>query len=179
MVHLAWRDVELTSGHVISTSIQDDEISRLCELAKGSRVLEVGAAYGYSAVSMALAGAECVDSVDPHQWMRSLDTFMDNVRRLDVGSIVTPFVGESQSILSALRDRGERYDLVFIDGDHSRQAVEEDVICARELLNPGGVLACHDYGEDCCCPGVRSALDALYPPGSSFWLVGTLFGVEL
>ena len=34
---------------------------------------------------------------------------------------------------------------------------------AGGVLAPGGVLACHDYGEECCCPGVRQALDELFP----------------
>ena len=45
-----------------------------------------------------------------------------------------------------------------------RQAAA-DVEAARKLLADGGVLACHDLGEDCCCPGVRAALDALFPAG--------------
>jgi hypothetical protein len=38
------------------------------------------------------------------------------------------------------------------------------------------VLACHDYSEDCCCPGVRQALDELFPEGGE--LTNSLFVVR-
>jgi hypothetical protein len=65
------------------------------------------------------------------------------------------------------------FGLAFIDGDHGAAAVMADVEAARKVLATGGVLACHDLGEDCCCPGVRQALEALFPAGPSE-LVDTL-----
>jgi len=41
--------------------------------------------------------------------------------------------------------------------------VESDVTWAQKLVRPGGVIACHDYGED-TCPGVQVALDAWRKP---------------
>jgi predicted O-methyltransferase YrrM len=44
--------------------------------------------------------------------------------------------------------RGEVYDLVFIDGDHSSDAVFRDLILAADLLpRDGGVLVAHDYTD--------------------------------
>lgn len=45
------------------------------------------------------------------------------------------------------------------------------------VLAAGGILACHDYGEDCCCAGVREALDGLFPAGPDE-LTGSLFVVK-
>jgi predicted O-methyltransferase YrrM len=36
-------------------------------------------------------------------------------------------------------------DMVFIDGDHSEQAVLNDITIALGILRPGGVLSGHDY----------------------------------
>lgn len=38
-----------------------------------------------------------------------------------------------------------RYDLVFVDGDHSYEAVENDTRKAFEMLKPGGAILWHDY----------------------------------
>ena len=65
------------------------------------------------------------------------------------------------------------FGLIFVDGDHQAEAVRHDVGWALRLLAPGGVLACHDYSEDCCCPGVRQALDELFPEGGE--LTNSLF----
>ena len=84
-----------------------------------------------------------------------------NLDRAGVAGQVTVVRGHSPGVLAGLGPFG----LVFIDGDHGSAAVMADVEAARKLLAPGGVLACHDLGEDCCCPGVRWALEALFPAG--------------
>ena len=93
-----------------------------------------------------------------------------NLYRAGVAGLVTIVRGHSPATLATILGP---FGLVFIDGDHGAAAVMADVEAARKLLAPGGVLACHDYGEDCCCAGVRQALDALFPAGPSE-LVDTL-----
>jgi predicted O-methyltransferase YrrM len=39
----------------------------------------------------------------------------------------------------------ESIDLVFVDGDHSFEAVERDTEVARRLVRPGGYVLWHDY----------------------------------
>jgi hypothetical protein len=48
-------------------------------------------------------------------------------------------------------------DLVFVDGDHSYDAVKNDTAKALELLRPGGVVIWHDFAGK--CPGVIRFLD--------------------
>lgn len=36
-------------------------------------------------------------------------------------------------------------DLVFIDGDHGREAVLHDTALARAIVRPGGIIIWHDY----------------------------------
>lgn len=71
----------------------------------------------------------------------------------DVGSLVSPknrgrytqLIGDSHRIdpLAFVRDHGEM-DLVFIDGDHSREGVRQDTDLARAILAPGGAIVWHD-----------------------------------
>ena len=152
-VHLPWRDVAPGPGAPpISTSLTLDEAKTLARLAPGRDVLEVGSAFGFSAAVMALAGARHVTAVDPHTWLGSHDAMAANLAAAGVTGAVTVVRAWSPGALAGLDGP---FGLVFIDGDHSAAGVMADVDAARKLLASGGVLACHDYGEDCCCPGVR------------------------
>jgi predicted O-methyltransferase YrrM len=172
-MHLPWRDVPAgLASPLISTSLTAAESDRLAELAAGRDVLEIGSAYGFSACVMALAGAKHVTAVDPHTWLGSHEAMVSNLDKAGVAESVTIVRDASPAALAGLGPFG----LVFVDGDHSAEAVAADVAAARAALDDGGVLAVHDYGEDCCCPGVRQALDILFPAGPDE-LTDTLFVV--
>lgn len=168
---LDWRPVAPGAGSEISTSLTDAEADRLRLLAADADVLEIGSAYGFSAIVMALAGATVV-AVDPHLWLRSYEPMVANLNAYQVADRVDIRRGGCQNIVPQLIAEGRTFDVIWIDGDHEQAAVERDVALALPLLRPGvGVLACHDYGED-TCPGVRAALEPkLGPPGE---LVDTL-----
>jgi predicted O-methyltransferase YrrM len=160
MMLLPWRPVSIDGGPEILTSVTEAETAVLRDLAaEAGEALEVGSAYGYSAVVMAKAGAR-VTAVDPHagELSGSLGIMMGNLQAYQVNDI-TVRVGTSQAILPTCPFGW--YGLVFIDGDHTEATVEHDVTWARKLLRPGGVLAAHDYDEG-TCPGVKAALDRLF-----------------
>lgn len=157
---LEWRPISLTeAGPGISTSLTELETKKLQWLAAGAEVLEIGSAYGYSAVAMALAAAQ-VTAVDPHAWLQSYDLMMANLQAYEVEDRVSIIRSSSHDYLPSLLNSGKQFDLAWIDGDHGQAAVELDVALSLQLLRPGtGVLACHDWDED-TCPGVRAALEA-------------------
>lgn len=157
-MQLDWRPVAIDGGEPVSTSLTADETKTLRELARGRRVLEIGSAFGYSTIAMATVGARVL-SVDPHIAHSSILTMTSNLRRYRVLDRVAMCLAYSYDALPILEDAGARFDLIFIDGDHSRSAVERDVWGSLSVLAPGGTLACHDYEED-TCPGVARALDA-------------------
>jgi predicted O-methyltransferase YrrM len=161
VITLPWRPVSLVAGlPAISTSLTEVETVGLQNLAYDADVLEVGSAFGYSAIAMALAGARSVTAVDPHIWLDSWSTMLANAEAYGVADRIRVIRGASQDILPTLI---AGFDLVWIDGDHEAPAVAHDVEWARKLLRPTGTLACHDYDE-ATCPGVRAALDAWKPP---------------
>jgi predicted O-methyltransferase YrrM len=168
---LPWRDVPVGATS-ISTSLTDAEADALYGLATAARVLEVGSAYGYSAVRMA-ASAWRVLAVDPHLELDSLQSMRANLVRYDRRRVVSILLAGSERALPMLAGVGARFDLVFIDGEHSEQAVCHDLTWAAKLLAPDGVVACHDYGED-TCPAVCRVLDREYPQGPDF-LIDTLW----
>lgn len=168
---LDWRLVAPGDGPAISTSLtlaETDELRRLASVFPG-QVLEIGSAYGYSAVCMALAGGH-VTAIDPHTWLDSHDAMVANLAAYGVTEQVEIYRGYSHDVLPVLASAGIRFDLVWIDGDHEAPTVTHDVQWALQLLKSTGTLACHDYDE-VTCPGVRQALDAWKSPAK---LVDTL-----
>jgi len=163
-VKLEWRPVALGGygSPTIDTSLTVDETRTLRHFAKDADVLEIGSAYGYSAVAMALVGAR-VTAVDPHTWLGSYDAMVSNLAAYGVTERVDILRGLSFDVLPLLLHDNARFDLVWIDGDHEAPSVAHDVGLARLLLRPGGTLVCHDYDE-ATCPGVRQALDEWKPP---------------
>jgi predicted O-methyltransferase YrrM len=157
-MRLPWR---LIDG--ISTSLTAPETAKLRELAKDALVLEIGSAYGHSAINMAQAGAKLVVAIDPHAGENpdSLDRMVANIAVHGLQDRITIWCAKSAMVLPLLEPR--IFDLVFIDGDHSEDAVANDVRHAWRLLKSGGTLAAHDHGED-SCPGVKAALDAWRKP---------------
>lgn len=159
-MQLMWRDVTIGTT-VINTSLTQAETAELQRLAAGKDVLEVGSAYGYSTVALALV-AKAVDAVDPHLTHGSHRHLVANLAGNGLRDKVRIHVGMSQEVLPRLYGQGRRFDLVWIDGDHTAPVVAHDVQWALELLRPGGIIACHDHGE-VTCPGVAVALDAWRP----------------
>ena len=162
---LPWRIP--TYGPVIETSLTEREATELRGLAilHGLRVLEIGAAFGYSTVLMGQV-SEQIDSVDPHQAHWSLVTIRANLRKYGLEERVTLHVGASQEILPQLECG---YNFAFVDGDHTAAGVAYDLEQVQRLA-AGGVVAFHDWDEE-TCPDVRSVLEAWRSPD---YLVDTL-----
>jgi len=59
-------------------------------------------------------------------------------------------IGEAHApaTLRHLRFIADQFDLVFIDGDHSYNAVAADTMIFGRLVRPGGILAWHDTCQD-------------------------------
>ena len=58
--------------------------------------------------------------------------------------------------VDVLRDTDDRYDLIFLDGDHRLKTVAAEIPLAVHRLNPGGFILLHDF-----FPGLRP----LWPDG--------------
>jgi predicted O-methyltransferase YrrM len=172
--------MSIDGGPSIRASITKAESKHLLALANGKVVLEIGSAYGYSAILMAKGGARRVIAVDPHGGYGSLDGSLQEMRsnlfRYGVDDRVTMVLARSQTAMPALFAAKAKFDLIFIDGDHRREVVEHDITKAIPMLSSIGVIACHDFGEE-TCQGVREAIDKVYRDlvYRSHTLVDTLF----
>jgi predicted O-methyltransferase YrrM len=173
-MHLPWRDLTLPlgpgAGPGISTSLLREEAGELARLAAGARVLEVGAAYGFSTIAMAQTARHIVSVDLPAGWVCSQSALVSGLSAYRVLDAVTVLGGSSFQVLPSLAESGEKFGLVFIDGDHAYDSVTQDARNAWALLDEDGVLACHDYLETCCCTDVKPALDTLFPEGPAYTL---------
>lgn len=69
--------------------------------------------------------------------------------------------------LRQMRRTKDRYDFIFLDGDHSARSVYQEISAALALLKVGGVILLHDY-----CPAGKP----LYPEDSTIF--GPFYALE-
>lgn len=146
--------------------LTEREGRKLAELARGRRVLEVGAFAGRSTICMVQV-AQSLDVIDPLDGRATghpgemRDELVGNLKRY--GRSARIFAGTTEEAAPALPDAS--YDLVFIDGDHSAAALRVDIAHALRLLAHGGVLAFHDYRSP-LDPDVTAAVNELLAAGA-------------
>ncbi len=122
---------------------------------KPKRVLEIGTHVGASTVYIAsalrrfvdggkLTTADIVDVNGPNAAWRSLGMPAPPARYIsDLGlEGIATFV--TKPAAEMLRT-SERYDLIFLDGDHSPRAVYREISAALRILNPAGLILLHDF----------------------------------
>lgn len=118
--------------------LADDEAVQLAELARGKKVLELGAWKGRSTVLLSSV-ADHVVSVDRHLGIEghgeSLFEYLEEVRPL---ANVTIVIGLFEHVVPLLGN----FDLAYIDGDHEASDVERDSLLARKHAD---MLAFHDW----------------------------------
>lgn len=180
-MELPLRDVDV-NGVSITTAVSEAETAELQRLAQGKCVLEVGSAYGYSSIQMALGGAKHVLCVDPHGGydvlavVESLTEMRNNLFLLGLENQITMLLARCQVALPVLAKSSLRFPFIFIDGDHSAPLVEHDLTWVLRLVANDGVVAFHDYGDP-RNPGVEEALRARYPDGPTR-LIDTLWVLQ-
>ena len=86
---------------------------------------------------------------------RLLDVFNDTIARNGLSSVVRPYRGNMQ-MFAADAPADLRCKLAFIDGDHSYEAVTEDIRDVERFLVPGGWICFDDAFS--CYEGVDRAI---------------------
>ncbi|MFZ2158101.1 MAG: class I SAM-dependent methyltransferase [Bradyrhizobium sp.] len=126
---------------------------------KPRRVLEIGTHVGASTVHIAcalrrfvdqgsLCTADIIDVNGPEGAWRSLGMRQPPsgiMSDLGLEPITTFITGPAAAVLES---SGQRFDMIFLDGDHSRFAVYREISAALRLLNPNGLILLHDFYSD-------------------------------
>lgn len=134
---------------------EERDLNWLAEVAKGcQRIVEIGTYLGASTRAMldnSQARIWCIDS-----WCGGLDTSHGLVPS---GKDFRLFLKHIQDIRDRIvilkmysRDAAGLlpngcFDMVYIDADHSYDAVRFDILHYASLVKPGGLLCGHDYDE--------------------------------
>lgn len=167
------------------------ELEWLSNAAKDRQVIvEVGSWKGRSTKALAASSPGVVYVID--HWQGSKDeldsSHVEAVRNgsdwlygvfstnlateISTGKVV-PIRSDSEKAVPILERAlgGRKADMIFIDCDHSYEAVRRDILAYRPLLTDGGLLCGHDYEEG--GPGVIQAVNELVPGfsrgGGTIW----------
>jgi predicted O-methyltransferase YrrM len=124
-------------------------LSTLAAYLRPKRILEIGTHIGASTAALAsVADVVTVDILDvnardgPWRGLGTGESPAAMMERLGLSSRVH-FV--RMPSLSFLQSTPDRFDLVFLDGDHAAVTVYREVAAATGVLRPGGFILLHDY----------------------------------
>ncbi len=122
---------------------------------KASNILEIGCYEGQASVwllnKFPKAHLQVVDIFDPavaEDWDGYINDyekrFDNNVK--EFGDRVKKYKGKSLHWLArAVGFDEQRYDIIFVDGDHRKLPATQDMALAIELLAPNGIMIIDDY----------------------------------
>jgi len=127
------------------------DIALLKSLAKGYKdcqYLEIGSFRGESLVNVADVAAEClsISLSDKEMHDLGLSEYV-KVQRFFSKELKNVQHINHNSLTFNFSDLNKKFDIIFIDGDHSYQAVKKDTENAFKLLkNENSIIVWHDYG---------------------------------
>jgi cephalosporin hydroxylase len=134
-----------------------------------ANVIEVGTAFGGHASAIlktTIASLICIDSFVIYEGgffdnQIDYDSLYEFTKNRITGPRCSLFRGNSKEafpLVLELSNGGLKFDLVFIDADHSYEAVKEDIAMYSRVIREGGTLSGHDYNPE-GFPGVCQAVN--------------------
>jgi predicted O-methyltransferase YrrM len=149
-------------------------------LPNQARLINIGAGAGTSSAAL-LRGGRDIENFE----LLSIDLDGQFLKReldyLEAQSLYTPsrirqFLGSSDEAFQHISGDKVRLNLVFVDGSHNGEQVLKDIQNYSELLAPGGILVCHDYGDP-RQPDVTDAINTWHDESEWFVLGRAIFTV--
>jgi predicted O-methyltransferase YrrM len=141
--------------------------------------VEIGCYAGGSACLMLQRPNTKVISIDLGQPIPK-ETVYSNVKNLNKFNNPYNYLeGNSQTyeMVSRLKELTNEIDILFIDGDHSYQAVINDFMLYEGLVKSGGHIVFDDYRDE-GCPGTKEAVDEIVESVKERYTnIGTLLNI--
>jgi Methyltransferase domain len=161
--------IDIERAKSIDGWMNNEELTFLAEQAKlHSNIVEIGSWKGRSTRALIDNAAGQVTAVDT--WAASDSPSMAWVKNViaskpdpnwvraefdrNTGGTTNLRTLQMTSLAAAVQLQDERFDMIFIDGDHDIEPVYQDILAWKNLLVPGGLLCGHDAKD----PSVTAAV---------------------
>ena len=129
--------LRVINARMISGHIQGKLLEMLVRMLRPQRILEIGTFTGYSALSMA-AGLEDGAFIDTCEVDDELEMIAaDFFERSGLGNKIRQHIGSALEIAPTL---GEKYDLVFIDGDKREYTAYYEMLFEHNLVHSNSFI---------------------------------------
>ena len=131
------------------------------------KIVEIGCWKGVSSELFALHCEQlyCVDPWVPYNEVSHEDEIQkaenEFDRRMKKYKNVLKLKAKSSDAHNSIKDN--TVDLVYIDGDHSYEAVKNDIIFWKPKIKNTGYICGHDYYQHDDSIGVKKAVDEFFP----------------
>lgn len=107
----------------------------------------------------------------------SEEVVLENVKKLNYKkNSFTYLKGNSQSkdMVRRLQNTVSDIDILFIDGDHSKEGVMNDFLLYQEMVVPGGFIVFDDYNDPIHSPEVNQAVNIIVKNFLQYEAIGTI-----
>jgi predicted O-methyltransferase YrrM len=152
----------LVPGYFGDSRISERQTSFILErMPVDGSLLEIGSASGVTAAIIAdarpMGRVICVDTYAglpalTEVVLRYIDWRRNQQNRSNMGLWVGDLASLTRSLMPSMR-----FDLIFVDADHSFECTTECIVLANPLVKPGGSIVIHDW-EDPAWPMVEKAV---------------------
>jgi predicted O-methyltransferase YrrM len=144
-----------------------DIIATLMNYYKPKNILEIGTQFGGGTIILAMYSDGHVYTIDiPREFYPELSSKIidpnDRMKFIELGNRIkdhpnlfehiTQIYGDSQNFDYSVLPK---FDFVFIDGNHTKEAVITDTLKALERLNFGGIIFWHDIQIPVVAEGIN------------------------
>jgi hypothetical protein len=122
---------------------------------KFKNYLEIGvAAAGFTRLLMDFVSINDVCTIDLGTHPSIPISYINNIKNLKNTGQHYSFIGNShsESAKKWLQDKNKKFDIIFIDGDHSYNGVVEDLMLAKQFAEDNCIFIFHDHA---CVPDIN------------------------
>lgn len=120
-----------------ATRSYGQEIYEIAKQRPHIKALEIGSAWGVSAMAILMGSEANLTGVDP-------DPTNKAITEIPANGLQDRWTFHLQRSEEFWKQNKETYDLIFLDGSHLYEDFKNDVFEAWKVLEPNGVLICDD-----------------------------------
>lgn len=125
---------------------EEAEMYTLAKSVKSGVILEIGSEFGRSASLWASATPAEVSiyCLDIRFDGPLADVHTSNLEEAGLGGRATLVSGDSKTLHSTPKFRKKKFDILFVDGDHSEEGAYQDLVNWSVKVRSGGYMLIHD-----------------------------------